>query len=293
MGAAPPRPHVVGAVEAQAVHAEILQPHHRRVAQKVAHLATVVVGPGRAPGREGAAVVVEVLASVAPAVRPVEAPEVKVGRAEVVVHHVQNHRDAPLVGGADEPGERVRAAVTGFDGEQVGRVVAPTARPGEPEGRHHFDRVDAEPPQVIEPADRRVEGARTVVRCGEGAHMQLVEHQVVPARHLERLPAPVDRARVEHHRVAAAVGHLPGERVDAPPVRPTPTQQKLVVRAGVGLLDEDRPGAGPCVVGGHRHPALGVPPGEVAGHVRRAGVRRPDPKRHPAVVGHGAHAGVR
>ena len=127
------------AVEAQAVAAELLEPGQRAVAQERADLAAAVVRPGRAPGRVGALVVVEVdpaAVALGPAVEP---PQVEVRRAEVVVDDVDDHGDPVRVGVADEPLERVRPAVAGLDREQVRRVVAPRDVAGELERRHHLD----------------------------------------------------------------------------------------------------------------------------------------------------------
>ena len=83
--------------------------------------------------------------------------------------------------------ERVRAAVGAFDGEQVGRVVAPRIVAGELGHRHHLDDVDAEPLQVVEAARCRREVAGTAVVVGlERADMHLVDHQFVVTRQLER-----------------------------------------------------------------------------------------------------------
>ena len=78
------------------------QPVERVVADELADLAAAVVGPGVAPRRRRAPVVVEVDAALAVLGPAVELPEVEVARAEVVVDDVEDHGDAALVGGFDE-----------------------------------------------------------------------------------------------------------------------------------------------------------------------------------------------
>jgi hypothetical protein len=90
----------------------------------------------------------------------------------VVVHHVQQHREAAPVAGVDEPLERVRPAVVLGHREPQHAVVAPVARRVERVDRHHLDEVDAELDEVPEPLDRGVERAAR----GERADVQLVDH---------------------------------------------------------------------------------------------------------------------
>ena len=113
-----------------------------------------------------------------------EAVEVGAGRAEVVVDDIQHHAHAAQVAGVHEPLERVRAAVVLGDGVPADAVVAPVAGAVDGVDRQHFDEVDAQLGQVVEPPDRGVERAR----LGERADVQLVEHA---AGQLAPRPRPV------------------------------------------------------------------------------------------------------
>ena len=116
---------VKGHVEAQPVEVVLVQPVHRVVADEPAHLLATVVGAGVAPGCLGAPVVVEVDATLVVLAPPVELPQVQVARTEVVVDHVEDHRDSPLVRLAHERLERLRTAVRRLHREEVRWVVAP------------------------------------------------------------------------------------------------------------------------------------------------------------------------
>ena len=164
----------------------------------------------------GATIVVEVEAAIAALVPAVEAPQIKVGRAEMVVDEVKNDGDATRVRRLDEARERVRAAVGALDRERMGRVVAPTHLAGELERRHHLDRVHAEPGEMVEPLDRPVEGAGAVLVRRERRDVQLVQDEIVPAGGREIVVAPVDLRGIEDDCVAARVRQLTGERVDPP-----------------------------------------------------------------------------
>ena len=56
-----------------------------------------------------------------PAVKP---PQIEIRRAEVVVHHIQNHREAILMGLLDEFLKRLRPTIGRFHCEDVRGVVA-------------------------------------------------------------------------------------------------------------------------------------------------------------------------
>ena len=61
------------------------------------------------------------------------------------------------MGGVDEPGEPLRAAVGAVRREDEDAVVAPAALAGERRDRHQLDRGDAELGQRGQPRGRRVE----------------------------------------------------------------------------------------------------------------------------------------
>ena len=132
----------------------VLEPHERVVADELAHLGAAVVGAGVAPRRLRAPVVVEVDAAAVVLAPAVEPPQVEVGRAEVVVDHVEDDREAAPRGPPRTKSLKpVRPAVGALDGEDVRGVVAPGAVAGELGDRHDCDGVHAEPLQVVEPAD--------------------------------------------------------------------------------------------------------------------------------------------
>ena len=131
----------------------------------------------------------------------------------MVVDDVDDDRDAVGVRVADEALERVRAAVARLDREQVGRVVAPRDVAGELERRHDLDGRHAEVLEVGQPAPGVVERARRVVGRRERADVHLVDDEVVPRRHLERVVAPVEAVRVVDDAVADRVRDLPGVRI--------------------------------------------------------------------------------
>ena len=62
----------------------------------------------------------------------------------MVVDHVEDHGQAGLMGGVDEPLQRPRAAVAVLHGVGMDAVVAPVAVAGELGHRHQLDRRDAQ-----------------------------------------------------------------------------------------------------------------------------------------------------
>ena len=235
------RPDEQGRVEPKAVAAELLEPGQGAVAQERAHLATAVVGPGGAPRRLGAAVVVEVDAAAVVLAPAVEPPQVQVRRTEVVEDDIHDDRDAVLVGRLDEALERVGSAIARLDGEEVRRVVTPRDVAGELERRHDLDRTDAQVAQVRQPADGAVEVASRLASAGERADVQLVDDDVVPARHREAVVAPVERIRVVDDRVADRVGDLSRVRVEP----------RLVALGGADRKRYSTPGSTPGTSADH------------------------------------------
>ena len=60
--------------------------------------------------------------------------------------------------GVDQPLQAIRAAVGVPRGEEVDAVVAPAEPAGEVGHRHQLDVGDAQPLEVVEPVDDRLEG---------------------------------------------------------------------------------------------------------------------------------------
>ena len=110
----------------------------------------------------------------------------------VVQHHVEDDLHPPGVDLADEALGVVERAVLGRDAEVVADVVAEVGlralvEGGEPE------RLDAEPVQVVEPADDAPEVADAVaVRVGEGARIDLVDRRPLPPGNLGLSWCPLD-----------------------------------------------------------------------------------------------------
>ncbi len=119
--------------------------------------------------------------------------EIVAFRAEVVVDHVEHHRDAVRVRGIDQRLEVLGAPVGGVRREEQHPVVAPAAGSGERGHRHQLDRRHAQVGEVRQPLGRGVERPRR----GERAHVQLVEHE-----------------RLGGHAAPAAVPPLVGLRID-------------------------------------------------------------------------------
>ena len=151
-----------------------------------------------------------------------EPPVHRAERADVVVDDVDDDREAGGVGGVDEPGERLRAAVRVLDGRPEHAVVAPVAGAGELVERHQLDGRHAERGEAGQLADRRVE------RAGrrERPDVQLVQHGVGegdagPAVVGPREPRRVDDGRRPEHAVGLPAGRRVGEllaAVEADPV---------------------------------------------------------------------------
>ncbi len=185
----------VHGVQSQAVDPVVAQPAERAADQIGAHL----VGAGRVQvdrrAPRGVVPVGEVGA---------EGGEVVAGRAEVVVHHVENHAQALAVGGVDEALEALGAAVGLVHGPQRHTVVPPAVLAGERADGHQLDEVDAQLDQVVQPFGGRLEGAGG----REGADVQLVQH-----RSGQRAAAPAGVRPVERGMVDGAAGSVRAVRL--------------------------------------------------------------------------------
>jgi hypothetical protein len=292
--------HVERHVEAQAVHVKAAQPHARVVHEVGADFRAAVVGAGVAPGRLAAVVVVEVDAAAIVLAPPVEAPQVEVGGAEVVVDHVHEHRHAARVGLAHEGLEGIGAAVGALDGERMGRVVAPRDVARKLGHRHQPDSGDAEALEVVE-AFPCLLGERPraglVLRgeglAEEGAAVHLVDEERIPGRRLPGvfLRAPVEGVVVVDARLADRVGHLPGVGVGAPERARVGVEHELVGIARPHAGHERGPVAG--LVFARERRAVGRPVAERARDAHGGRVRRPHAERHAAFDRDGAHPPMR
>lgn len=102
-----------------------------------------------------------------------EGGQIVPGRAEVVVHDVEDHTQAQFMGPVDEAFQRLGAAVRFVHGPQRDALVAPAVSPGEGAQGHQLDVGDAQFDEMPEPLGSRVQRALTRVR----AHVQLVQHR--------------------------------------------------------------------------------------------------------------------
>ena len=91
-------------------------------------------------------------------------------RAQVVVNHVQDHGQAPLMAGVYQPFEAVRAAVTVLHRERINPVVAPVAPSRKLGHGHEFQGRDAEVFQFVQVGDDRVKGPFR----GKSPHVQFI-----------------------------------------------------------------------------------------------------------------------
>ena len=127
-------------------------------------------------------------------------------RAEVVVDHVEDHRQSLAMGLGDEGGQLHRAAVGGLGGGDIDAVVTPAPGPGELGHGHDLHRGDAELGQITEALRRGRERALG----SEGADVQLVDEQVRQRRgHEAATPSRAQPAGVEHPRWPAQALGLP------------------------------------------------------------------------------------
>ena len=112
-------------VPTKPVGIELIEPVQRVVLEEGPHLATPVVGACVAPWSGGPPVLEEVDPAVAARRRAVESPHVQIARAQVVVDHIDDHRDAALMALIDEVLHILRVAVDALGRKRVRRVVAP------------------------------------------------------------------------------------------------------------------------------------------------------------------------
>src|SRR5206468_775517 len=104
------------------VYSVFIQPKEGVIPKVLAYLWPTVVRPCIAPRRVRAIVIIEIdTAVVIPVAPAVETPEIEVARAEVIVNHVHDHRDALSMRSFHEPVEALWAAQPRFHGEGVRR----------------------------------------------------------------------------------------------------------------------------------------------------------------------------
>src|SRR5437764_6964100 len=103
-----------------------VQPKESIVAKILPHFRPTVIGTGIAPISVRAVVVIEIDASVVISIAPaIEAPKIEIAGTEVVVNHVNDHRDAQRMRRFYKSLKTVWAAQRRFNCEGVRRIVTP------------------------------------------------------------------------------------------------------------------------------------------------------------------------
>ena len=264
-------------IPAQSVDAVFVEPHADLIGDKLAHLRTSEIGPRSPRGRAAFFILVEIDTRFGvPGAVAVKLPEAEVFRPVVVVHDVEVHGDAALVGGFDELLERVGTTVGIFHGELVARVVSPTMPSVEFVDRHEEDAVDAHFLEMTQFGDGVAQRAGLPVRgigIVEGAGMQLIhDHFADRAGGLGRSGvAPIEDFRIVNHAAFFAGRDQPRARILALEFA---VDEVEVFVPGFGRSDFERPNSG-GVLFPHRV-ATRLPVVERADDINRLGVRSPD-----------------
>ncbi len=162
-------------VQAQPVQVEVLDPGQGVVQEKGAHLVAVrrVEVEGWAPGRG------VLVREVGPEVRQI----VSLG-PQMIVHHIQDHGQAPGVTGVHQLAQGARTAVGVLHREGQDPVVAPVASPGELGRGHEAQAGDAQGRDLVQAGNDGPQGALR----GEGPRMHFVKNEVLQG---EPPPGPV------------------------------------------------------------------------------------------------------
>ena len=190
-------PDLIHRVEAEAVHAVLLEPAERVLDEEAADGGARVVDPG-APGRVARGV--EERLGIGVEIVPLG--------SEVIVDDVEEDHETTRMRGVDERAQVVGRPVDGV--RRVGKdaVIAPAPVAREMRDGHDLDRREARLGQRVQPVDGGAEGP--VSR--EGPDMQLADDRLLPGA-----PAPVCRPgilRAGDERRAVHVPFLPaGGRV--------------------------------------------------------------------------------
>ncbi len=166
-------------IQAQSVDAIVAQPHQRIVDEEPPHPGLAEVD-GLAPRR--AAIVTEEPARVVAQTVPL--------RPEVVVDHIQQHREPCIVCRVDKGLQRGRTAIGQRGCIREHAVVAPVAATGKLRDRHQFNGGDAQGRQ-----HRQLRGQRREPAAGLDVHF--IGHQVLPGM---PLPRGMCSIRAKHHR---------------------------------------------------------------------------------------------
>src|SRR4030066_405497 len=90
----------------------------------------------------------------------------------MIVDHIQNHRQAPLMAGINQPHEPLRTSIRILHRERVNAIIAPVAIPRELSHRHDLNCGYAQILQFIQVWDDGVKGALR----SKSPHMEFVNH---------------------------------------------------------------------------------------------------------------------
>ena len=271
--------HEFGAIKAQPVEPELVEPHHRIVLDIRAYFASAVVG-ACSPWRTGIGVFVEEDTASGTAGTPsVVLPKVHVLRSKVVKDHIAHDGNSALMRRVNKGLHCIRAAVGTLHAEWVRWVVAPTDVTREFIGWHQFQCVDAECLQVVEFGGCRSKraGKRSTRGHMKRADVHLIRHDVGPGGHLEIVRLPRVPIGVVDHGVTNRVGEFPCARIILPLRSGTARDSKLVLRA---RLDEGYIARPPSIALARQPMGCGVPIIEGADHRHRGCVGCPRAEGH-------------
>ncbi len=175
----------VDSVEAQPVEMKLLEPVERVLDVEFAHrLRRLAVKIDRRAPRRVVALGEEMLR--------VDVEVVPL-RPEMVVDDVEEHGEVARMTGVDEALQILGPAVAAVGREDQHAVIAPIPLAGKIRYRHQLDGGDAEAHQVVEVTL----DAGEIAARGEGAGMELVEHDLLPAPAAPVGIAPVIAARID------------------------------------------------------------------------------------------------
>ncbi len=121
--------------------------------------------------------------------------------AEVVVDHIENHRQTMAVGRVDQVFELFGRAVGGLRCVKQNPVIAPVTLAGELRQRHQFDSGNTQLDQVFQMLLNLAETA-------ECPDVQFVDHRLIPRSTLPGAVLPPIGEGIDHHAVAVDIARL-------------------------------------------------------------------------------------
>ena len=264
--------HEEGGVPAKPVDAVFLDPHTGVVANVLAHLGAAVVGTWTPCGRVPGIILIKIDAAAGRAGPAVKLPQrvAEVVGSVVVVHDVEQHRDAPRMTRVDKTFQSVGSAIGALHSKRVGRIIPPAVVAGEFGDRHELHRVRPQRSDMVEA------GGRAIKRAAKRPNMHFVHDKLVARRRGEFRCGPAIRRRVDNNRRGlAGMDHLPGARI-AP--AKLVVDGKLVFMAGArgGHIHRPHPVARRRLT--CQRQRVGRPPIKRTKYMHAGRIRRPHPK---------------